>query len=333
MKLAINILKYVLFAALGVGIVYIVFKDVDLHMLWTHILSVNFWWIILSLFFALLGYISRAIRWNILIKSLGYSPQLHNTFFAMMFGYFANLALPRVGEFARCVALHKREQVSVDKLFGTVIIERVSDMCMLLMLAVAVVFMKYDLFGNFIHTYVISGFADKVTAIPILYIIGICIVGVGAVVLVLVSRNTFKVSRKIVNFARGIIDGVLSIYKMKNRTAFILHTFFIWLMYWSMTYVVFFAIDATSHLDMVDGLFILIIGGLGMSAPVQSGLGVYHYIVAQALVLYGLQFKTEGLLRSRVRFARKQTGWGITRRPVMVHRLAACRGGVSPGGP
>jgi hypothetical protein len=51
-----------------------------------------------------------------------------------------------------------------------------------------------------------------------------------------------------------------------------------------MTWVVVFAIPATSHLEMMDGLFLLVIGGLGMSAPVQSGIGAYHWIVSRGLV-------------------------------------------------
>jgi len=52
-----------------------------------------------------------------------------------------------------------------------------------------------------------------------------------------------------------------------------------------MTYVCFFAISATSMLDIVDGLYTMVIGGFGMVAPVQGGIGAYHYIVKTGLVL------------------------------------------------
>jgi hypothetical protein len=61
-----------------------------------------------------------------------------------------------------------------------------------------------------------------------------------------------------------------------------------------MTYVVIFAIPATSNLTLIDGLFILVIGGLGMAAPVQGGIGAFHWIVTSALSLYGIS-KAEGL--------------------------------------
>jgi uncharacterized protein (TIRG00374 family) len=294
-----NVIKYILFSALGFGILYMAFKGVDLKELWHEMLSVNLWWVVLSLFFAFLGYFSRAMRWKILINPLGYNPSLKHTFFSLMLGYFVNLALPRAGEFARCAALQRSEHVPVDKLFGTVIIERVIDLCMLILLGLVVLCMKIDLFEPFIQKHIFTAFTDKITAIPLLYLIGAVVVIIGFVILLLISRNTFKVSRKIINFAKGIIDGLKSIYIMKNRSAFIFHTLFIWFMYWAMTYVVFFAVDATEGLDMIDGLFILIVGGLGMSAPVQSGMGVFHYIVAQALIIYGLDY-SEGLLYATV---------------------------------
>lgn len=292
----ISILKYSFFTAVAIGLVYLVFKDVDLTTLWDDIVNMNVWWVLLSLCFAFFGYISRMLRWILLIESLGYSPSKKNSFFALMFGYFANLALPRIGEVARCGVLHSQEKIPVDKLIGTVIIERACDLLILALLAISVVFLKFDLFGPFLYEHVFVAVMQLFYKIPVLYVVLFCMLVIVGIVFLRVSKNSFAVSKKIVQFIMGVIEGLRSVYTMKKRMQFLLHTLFIWLMYWAMTYVVFFAIPSTSNLDMVDGLFILIVGGLGMSAPVQSGIGVYHYIVAQALVLYGLEFLSEGLL-------------------------------------
>ena len=182
------------------------------------------------------------------------------------------------------------------KLIGTVIIERACDLLILALLAISVVFLKFDLFGPFLYEHVFVAVMQLFYKIPVLYVVLFCMLVIVGIVFLRVSKNSFAVSKKIVQFIMGVIEGLRSVYTMKKRMQFLLHTLFIWLMYWAMTYVVFFAIPSTSNLDMVDGLFILIVGGLGMSAPVQSGIGVYHYIVAQALVLYGLEFLSEGLL-------------------------------------
>ena len=82
---------------------------------------------------------------------------------------------------------------------------------------------------------------------------------------------------------------------MKNGFAFLAHTAFIWLMYYFMVYVSFFALAPTSHLDMKAGLFVMVAGGIGMSAPVQGGIGTYHILVSQGLMVYGIS-KSDGLI-------------------------------------
>ena len=82
---------------------------------------------------------------------------------------------------------------------------------------------------------------------------------------------------------------------MQNRWAFLLHTVIIWAMYFLMTYVVVFAIPATQNLKPIDGVFLLVIGGLGMAAPVQGGIGAFHWIIASGLTLYDIS-KTDGLV-------------------------------------
>jgi glycosyltransferase 2 family protein len=116
---------------------------------------------------------------------------------------------------------------------------------------------------------------------------------VGAVFLVLgllylnkLRENTFF--RKTVTFVRGMLQGVFSIAKVKNQFSFWSHTLFVWLMYYGMSLVVFYAIPATSGLSPVAGLSVLVIGSLGMAAPVQGGVGVYHLLVQTVLLLYGV---------------------------------------------
>jgi len=112
------------------------------------------------------------------------------------------------------------------------------------------------------------------------------------------KRNPF--SKKIVDFIRGILQGIKSVYSLKKRKLFIFHTILIWTMYWGMTWAICFSIPQTSHLDAIDGLFLLIVGGVGMAVPVQNGMGVFHFIVGQAIAMYGLDFKTVGVLYATI---------------------------------
>ena len=87
------------------------------------------------------------------------------------------------------------------------------------------------------------------------------------------------------DLTRGIINGLKTITNLKRKREFLFHTVFIWVNYTLMTWVVVFSLESTSHLTLGDSIFLLVIGGLAMSAPVQSGLGAFHYIISQGLHL------------------------------------------------
>jgi uncharacterized membrane protein YbhN (UPF0104 family) len=59
-------------------------------------------------------------------------------------------------------------------------------------------------------------------------------------------------------------------------------------MYFFMSYTCFFALDPTAGLDWHAGLLILVVGGIGMSVPVQGGIGSYHSAVIFGLMLFGI---------------------------------------------
>jgi uncharacterized membrane protein YbhN (UPF0104 family) len=98
-----------------------------------------------------------------------------------------------------------------------------------------------------------------------------------------------EIKLKILTFLKGISDGVLVLFKMKRKGEFIFHSLFIWAMYFVMTWVCVFAYDPTSALNALDGLFLMVVGGLGMTAPVQGGFGAFHYLVEKALLLYDIK--------------------------------------------
>ena len=94
--------------------------------------------------------------------------------------------------------------------------------------------------------------------------------------------------QKIKKIIVGLMGGLKSVYTMKKFGAFILHTFIMWSMYFLMTWLMCFALPETSSLKPIDGLFLLVIGSLGMAAPVQGGIGAFHWLVSLGLTLYGI---------------------------------------------
>lgn len=129
---------------------YLAFRGIDFNSLVHHLKNANYYWVSLSLFFAFIGYWSRAVRWRLLIEPLNYKPPVKNVFNALMFGYFANMALPRLGEISRCGALTRSDKIPMDSLIGTVLIERAIDLVVLLLLLFIIFIAKIESFGLFI---------------------------------------------------------------------------------------------------------------------------------------------------------------------------------------
>lgn len=281
-------LKFASFFLLGIIIFWIVYKDQDFNHI-KHVLSnrVNYFWIVVSLFLGLLSHISRTIRWNLMIEPLGRKPRILNTFLAVMVGYLMNLALPRMGEISRCGVLARYEKISFTKLIGTVVIERLIDVLMLLILLVVVVFTQFGQVLEFLkNNPEVNAKLQKVIYSPVL------IGGLLAFLLILwISRHKIKgssLAKKIKDFVGQFIEGFRSIQKMNNKGAFIFHSFFIWFLYFLMLYCVFFSFGFTSHLMPLAGLTVFVFGSFGMVAPVQGGIGAWHFMVIEALALYGV---------------------------------------------
>ena len=257
------------------------------------ILNARFGWIMLSVLFGVVAFVSRAVRWRMLMEPLGYRPKMSNTFNSMMLGYLANMAIPRLGEITRCTVLSQKEKIPFNILFGTVIVERAMDLIMLALSLVVASLLELNLIGGFIYREIIDPIVVKAESLfdPLIIVVLIVLVVIALIVFFLILKKSKKTTGVLPSFIKqmhGLIDGIKSVFKMKNTFLFFAHTIFIWVMYFFMSYVCFFALDETSGLGFKAGVFILAIGGIGMAAPVQGGIGVYHILVQQGLLMFGI---------------------------------------------
>jgi len=280
---AVKWIKYVFFLFLGVGLMYLAFKNQSPKALIAQLKDVNYLWIVISMFFGFIAIISRGLRWVILLQNLNFSVSKLNSIYSVAIGYFTNIAIPRAGEITRCTSLNQTEDVPVDKLFGTIILERVIDFIILLSLVLLVLILKFELFLEFLAII----FEGQTLELSSLIGIGLSAMSILFILFVLTKKILKKSTLylKIKMFIIGIKDGFKSINGLENKTGFWAHTFIIWLMYLLMTYVCFFSIEATRMLNIADGLYTMVIGGFGMVAPVQGGIGAYHYIVKVGLMI------------------------------------------------
>lgn len=285
--------KFIAFLAVGILLLWIAFRTVNFKALVSDLKGANYYWLILSTLFGLFGYLSRARRWIILINPLGYNPKYWNTFHSMMSGYMANLALPRIGEITRCVALGKKEKIPVDQLIGTVVIERTIDFISLLIIMFGLFFTSGSRIREYLNASIIVPFREKVLSVfGAAWILWAIVIGLSAISLYLLFRykkelRKIKFFSKMFDLAHGVINGLKTISKLKRNWEFIFHTIFIWLNYALMTWIVVFCLESTSHLSFANSIFILVVGGLAMSAPVQGGIGAYHYFVSRGIAFVG----------------------------------------------
>jgi uncharacterized protein (TIRG00374 family) len=291
-KKIISIVQYVLFLGAGIFLVWWQFNSMDAagkKEFYESLSNTNYWLLIPVLLMSLLSHLSRAMRWKIIMEPLGYQPSLNNVFAVTMVGYFANSAIPRLGEVLKCSLLAKFEKLKIDKLFGTILVERTFDfVCYLLFIGITVL-IQIDLIGNYV--------SGKLKAIgsgggmPIWLKIGLVFVIILSVVLILKwlvkKYPTNSLITKLSGFVSGIGAGFKTIRTMKKKRLFLAHTLFIWSMYLLQVYVGFYAMEATDQLSMYAAFSVLSLSTLAMIAT-PGGMGSFPVFVAQTLLIYGV---------------------------------------------
>ena len=243
--------------------------------------SANYWWVLVSLFFGALSHLSRAYRWHFMLEPLGYKPKFANSVMTVMIAYLLNLLIPRSGEIARATAISKYENIPFDKAFGTIVAERIADVIMLFSIIGMAFILQADLIKKTLFKESSSSPFLKIALLMILIIVAILFYR-----FVKKSKSAFFI--KVKSFIDGLIEGTLSILKMKKKWAFIFHTIFIWVMYVLMFYVVTFALPETTNLPFEAIIVGFVVGALSMALS-NGGLGWYPILVASALILYNIE--------------------------------------------
>lgn len=266
-----SILTIVISLAFAGFFLWVALKGLDFKVIQKSLSKANYWWVAFAACFGIAAYWFRAIRWNLMLEPMGYNISNSNALWSISFGYLMNLTIPRSGEVARATALYGVEKVPVDQSFGTIILERVVDLvCMLCFLGLTLIF-KGDVISS---VYKNSG-ADF-NPNKIFFIIGILFVG--AILFFIFKKRLAKVPvlDKIIKFIDGILDGLTSIFKLKQKGKFILYTIGIWVSYYFAAYLVCFALPETSGFTFDDGFLILVVGTFGMIIPASGGIGAFN---------------------------------------------------------
>ena len=239
----------------------------------------NYWWVLLSLVLGALSHLSRAYRWQFMLKPLGYKPKFANSVMTVFVAYLVNLGIPRAGEIARATGISKYENIPFEKAFGTIVAERIADAIMLMGIIGLAFFLQAELLSEYLFKDEDSGMQKYIVFAVI------AALAISFYFIIKKSKNPFFI--KIKQFINGLVEGAISIFKMDNKWSFIFHTFFIWLMYVLMFYAVSFALPETSNLPFEAIIVGFVVGGISM-AVTNGGLGTYPIAVASVLILYDI---------------------------------------------
>lgn len=287
-----TIAKVIFFLGLGVFFIWIFVRQLtptQIDEIFVNIKKAKYEWLLVSLFFGVMSHFARAVRSTLMLEPMGYKPSVANSFYAVMVGYLANLAVPRLGEVLRCTFLHRYEKIPFQKTFGTIIAERAIDMFIFLLLFLVAFWMEFERIHDYVDRRVFTPlFGDAGNSGSMVKYI---ILAFGLLILVLwfIFRKKLRKNKFILKLEQigiGLVHGVLSVTRVKKRGLFLFYTFMIWAGYFLMTYVCFFAFDGLSDLSPMAAFTCLVFGTVAFML-VQGGIGLYPVIIAETLSLYG----------------------------------------------
>lgn len=271
---------------LGIFIFWYVYKDQNLGDMLSELKNIHVIWLIIPMLIALLSHFIRAVRWKMLLDPLGKKVNVWTTFAAVLVAYFMNYIFPRAGEVVRCGVIKQYEKVPFSETLGTVIVERSVDMLVELLAIFLAVVLQYEMILLFFEKNNLTTGITNLVNSPWLWIVFAIIL----VLFILFRKKLVQTSfyNKVVEMAKNVWEGIKSISKMENKGLFIFYSIMIFVCYYLMYYLCFFAFDFLDEYGPLCALTGFIMGSFGIIAPVQGGLGAWHFMVISTMTLYGL---------------------------------------------
>lgn len=300
-----SIIRFLVFLGIGLGILYYVYYTTNqsyqkelalkglppqdyLVKLGNDMANADYFWIMMVVLAFLLSNVSRALRWKMLLdplKEKAHGIKWQNALMGVLVGYVVNLVIPRAGEVAKCGVISQYEKISLDKVLGTAVLDRVLDVVMLAMIMLLTLALQYDLLWGYLSANVFQAEGEGGFAVPVWLwvLLGVGLLGVVLVVVLRQRLMQLAIVQKLIGLVQGFIEGLRSIQSLRHPWAFVGHTVFIWLMYYLMLYLAFFSFAPTAHLSAQAGLLVFVFGALGIVIPSPGGIGSYQYLVSTAL--------------------------------------------------
>ena len=289
MKVIKHIVNILIPLILGGGILYWMYRGENLNHIWYLMRYEMDWtWMILSLPFGILAQAFRGWRWRQTLEPTGENVRNSVAVSAVFMSYASSLVIPRIGEFTRCAILKRWDGVSFSKALGTVVTERAVDSLVVMGVTGLTLLFQMSVFGTFFERTGTS-FDSILQKFSTMGYMVTALCGFAALVLLVVLLKRLSIYNKVKATISGILEGVLSLKKVKNLPLFIFFTIGIWLSYFLHYYLTFFCFDFTSDLGLACGLVSFVVGSIAVIVPTPNGAGPWHFAVKTMLILYGVQ--------------------------------------------
>lgn len=286
-----SVLRLALPLIFGGVVLWLIYRGIDMAEV-SRVLraELDYGVLALSLLFGLGANLMRGLRWHLLTKPIvplgERAPRLINAIGTVLGSYTINMGIPRAGELWRCSEYKRYEQLSFAALLGTLINDRLVDILMLMLILIGCIVLNSSFFISLLENEAtISSRILGVVGSPWTYIIG-AMLFVGFALLIWFVRQypEGKLSRLI----SSVLTGVSSIRQMPSRGLFALYSVLIWAGYFGFFYTSFFAFPFTARLPLEAGVLAFAMSSMSALAPVQAGLGPWHFMVITTLTLYGV---------------------------------------------
>lgn len=312
-------LKYILSICLAALLLWASFREVEWKDFIEGVGSCRWEYILLSMAAGAFAFWLRALRWRRLLLPIDDSITRTTTFNGINIGNISNFVFPRIGEFVRCGVITRhsayvtpssdsahssalseelssstdlkglQKKATYDKVLGTVVLERGWELLVMLLLLAVVLVGGFDRFGTFFIDQIWTPISSRLNFSMWWIVAAIFVISGLLIYFVWRFRTTNAFCSKVASIARGLLQGFSSCLKMDMKWLFFAYTALIWITYWFMASCTMWAAPFLEELDMIDALFLSLVGGLGFAVPVPGGIGAFHFIIGLALsVIYGL---------------------------------------------
>lgn len=281
-----NILQTLFFTVLGFAFIWWFWTKLETGektQIWDSLKQTNYLWFTLAIAISLFSHYVRALRWRLMSETFSCKVSRTNSFLAVMSGYLTNLAVPRLGEVVRCTMLKQSDGIPIEKSLGTIVTERIIDMILFAILLLTTIVIQKDLLFNYIE----KNLNLNVDNLIQLFIIGIVVLVIVVALFLAFKRKIQhnKTYNKTKDLIKGFLEGIKSIFKLKNPWLFIFYSILIWALWILGTFVCFQCLNETDILTPIQALVTTVLGAFGpMITP--GGIGLQPAIFAEVLETY-----------------------------------------------